>query len=712
MRKKFNPYVILFIILCILAIIPCFAENINEPIIIDGDEVEYSAGAESVIAEGNVVVKFRGTLLNCDKIEVNTKTKDAQAVGNVHLQDERGVLEADNLNYNFQTKRGVLQDAKLRSTPYYFTGKSIKREGEEEYVSTDGHFSTCNYTDPHYRIRAKRVVIFPGDKIVAYSNSLRWLKIPFFYVPVYSHSLKDPFMKVQFKVGKKSTWGPYILSSWRTGINENATLRLYLDRRERLGTAEGFGLNYNAGVLGGGDFKAYYTQERPSRLDEALNQEYQRYLLRLRHMCELDDRTRLALEYYRIKDERMEVDPDAQFLSEYFYREYEKDIQPKSYLSLTHSFSNSNISMLVQKRTNRWYDDGIEKLPEIFYDLPSYRIGQSRFYYKNQTKLSNLTKKYTAPSALDDDVNRVDTYNQITVPGKLAFLDVAPNVGIRETFYSKDINGESFSPRTIFYTGVDVGTRFYRTYDAGNGFFGRGVEKIRHVIIPTIKYAYIHEPTVVPSKLQAFDELDTINGDNRFTLELENKLQTKIDENVVDLVIFRVTSDYIMYSKKDNLSRAQDRFTDFIFDLEFTPFSWLRMEADATYDHRTDYFETANFDSCIILGEGRTIGLGHRYERGENKELTGQLIWQINPKWILGIYERYQFGDFLQQGFKEQEYTVSRDLHCATIEFAYNMRKQNDGTREESFWCRFNIKVFKESEFDYAQAYHVPKQAQ
>ncbi|MFH1339152.1 MAG: LPS assembly protein LptD, partial [Candidatus Omnitrophota bacterium] len=485
-------------------------------------------------------------------------------------------------------------------------------------------------------------------------------------------------------------------------------LRLYLDWRQRWGTAEGFGLNYDTIDLGRGDFKFYYTQERRTDADQRLKQEFQRYLVRFRHLWDVDSKTQLTAQYYRIQDNRKGwYGEEADFLRDYFYREYEKETRPRSYLLLTRSLPNSNINMLVDKRTNRWYGNTVEKLPEISYDLPGYQAFDGPLYFKNRTIFSNLD--YADSGAA---VVRLDSYNQLTLPSKFMFVDVSPYLGLRETGYSRDKDGSPIAPRTTFYTGADMSTRFFRTFNVVNDFLGMNINRLRHVITPRVQYSYVHEPTVSPSKLQTFDDIDSINGDNRFTLELENKLQTKREENPVDLAIFRVSSDYIMYSKKYGVPKSQDRFTDFLFDLELTPYSWLRMEADAAYDHRNDYFSTVNFDNWFNVGEGRSFALGHRYQRKGGKEMTSQLVWPINPKWSFRGYWRYQFartGDY-RTGLREQEYTISRDLHCATIDVTLNRKKVVEGKTDLSVWFLFNLKIFKESEFDYKQSYHPPKQ--
>ena len=682
------------------------AQNIDEPIIIDGDTVEYSADAKEIIAQGNVVVTYEDAQMNADKIVVNNQTKEVVATGNVRLQDSRGILEAEKLIYNFQTSRGDILQAKMRSSPYYYFGETFQRVGEDEYIVKDGYFSSCNYDHPHYRMKSKKIEMFPGDKIIAHSNTAYWMNFPFFYFPKYSHSLKDPFMKVQFKAGKTSDWGPYLLSAWRSDLNENARLRFYFDWRQRWGTAQGFGLNYDTNCVGKGDYKFYYTNERRHEETGELKQEFQRYLVRLRHMWDIDEATKLTAQYYRIQDNRRGWHSDADFLQDYFYREYETDTRPRSYLLVNRALPNSSISMLLEGRTNRWYGNTVERLPEVTYDLPSYKIGQigrSQFYFNNQTKFSNLAYADSGAAVI-----RFDSDNKFLLSRKVAFVDISPYARIRETVYSRDNQGSPISPRTTFYTGIDMSTKFYRIFNLVTNFLGLDINHLRHIITPTITYGYTHDPTVSSSKLQQFDSIDSIASDNRFTLTLENKLQTKRKEKTCDLAIFRVSSDYIMYSKAASISKGQDRFTDFILDLELTPFAWLRMEAEATYNHRQDYFSTVNLDSWLTLSDERKFGLGHCYSRGLSKEMTYQSIWRINPKWKFRVYGRYSFMR-TNGGLREQEYTIFRDLHCGILEISFNRKKKAQAKTDKSIFVGFNLKIFKESEFDYVQSYHPPK---
>ncbi|MFH1578244.1 MAG: OstA-like protein [Candidatus Omnitrophota bacterium] len=676
------------------------------PVVVDGDKVEYFAESNEVVAEGNVIVTYADARMTCEKIVVNTQTKDLIATGNVRLQDPQGILETDKLVYNFETKKGNIIPGKLRSSPYYYFGDTAQRESESLYTVKDGFFSSCNYDQPHFRVQSKRVEVYPNDKVIARSNVLYWYNVPFFYLPRYTHDLKDPFWKVQFKAGKTSDWGLYLLSIWRHDINENVRLKLYLDWREEWEFAEGFGINYNTVNYGKGDFKVYYTKERRWHDDQAFHQEFQRYFGRLRHQWDINDNTQLTAQYYRIEDGRRGWH-STNFLRDYFYEEYEKDSMPESYVLTSYTQPYWNLNMIVQKRTNRWYSTA-EKLPEITFNFSDHQIGESPFYFENNSTLASLNNKYATPSPLDDDVVKFDTYNQLTMPIRFMFIEFSPYSGIRETYFSKDDAGETLTPRTTFYSGIDMSTKVYRVFNLVTNFWGLNIDKLRHVIAPEVKFKYIHEPTVSPLRVAKFG--DGINGDNRVSVALENKLQTKRDGNITDIASLRVSSDYIMYSKSSGFSKGQDRFTDFLFELSLVPFAWLRMSADATYNHRNDYFSSVSFDNTLTFGSV-SLGLGHRYSRGESKEMTTELNWRINPKWQLRVYERYEFGSFgsHRRGLREQEYTVIRDLHCATIELTFNRKKKYEAKTDVSFWCIFNLRIFRESEFDYAhQEYHPP----
>jgi hypothetical protein len=688
-----------------------FAQDKNTgPVTVNGDTVEYSTENKMVTATGNVEVLYKGTRLTCKKITVNTETKDSSAEGDVRLEDEKGIIECSKMTYNFQTKAGTLIDADFRSNPYFGRAEKIVKINDAEFIALDANMSTCNFDKPHYRIKSKKIDFFPNDKVTLKGGSVHIGRIPVSYLPQYIQSLKDSQMHVQLMPGSRKTWGAYLLSAWRYNITENIKGRIYLDFREKLGLASGFGVNYITRQFGKGDFKFYYTDEKPKDLPQANLSEFQRYFTRLRHKWDIDARTNLTAEYYKIADEkRKHLDPQYEFLKDYFYREYEKNSQPLSYVLFNHNFNYSSINVLMQKRTNSWFDQ-LDKLPEVRYALSTLRLGETPLYFESSNSLANFNKKPETLPVTPDEVNvtRIDTLNKLSLPHKLAFLEFSPFIASRQTFYDKGLDGSSSLIRTIFYTGLNVNTKFYRIFNVKSNFLGMDINGLRHIITPSIKYAYNHEPTISGSKLKKIDSVDEILRSNAIAFELSNKLQTKRNDQAVDFADFRVTGLYDFYTINALTNeKAGGSFTDFIFNLNILPYSWMRLDSDATYKPQGDYFSTVNYDVNFNFGEERSLGFGQRYQRKGSNEITSGLNWRLTPKWKFSIFERYNIGHdpALKRGLREQEYSLSRDLHCWTMNISFNI-KESEGS---SIWLIFKLKAFPEIGFEFDQSYHAPK---
>lgn len=688
-------------------------EKKQEPIIVNGDIVEYSADSKEVIATGNVKVIYKGATLTCQKLTVNTQTKEGVAEGNARLEDERGVIEGPRIIYNFETKIGTMVDSDFRANPYFGKAKKVEKVSDIEFIALKGYATTCSLDKPHYRIKSKQINMFPKDKIQTKGDTFYLGNTPLLYLSQYNRSLKDPLMHVQFMPGKSRNWGPFLLSAWRFNLTEHINGRIYLDYRTNLGVAEGFGANYTTPGFGKGDFKYYYTQERDHNLDKQNRRprEFERYFIRSRHKWDIDEQTNLISEYYKFVDsKRVIAGTEYNFLKDYFFREYEKDSQPLSYTLIHHSFRYSSLDLLLEKRTNRWYTQ-TEKLPEIKYSLPSIQIGETPFYFENSSSYANLNLKHSVPSPAGDDVteNKFDTTNKFTLPMKVAFIQFNPFVSAANSF-SDNIEGAYH--RTLqanFSSGSDMSTKFYRIINVKSNFLGMDINKLRHIVTPSIAYSVNKNSTMQASKARFGGGASTASSSA--ALSLSNKLQTKRKDQGVDLADFLVTNTYTIKPKTGD--KRGSSLSDFLFKLKLLPYSWLSIDADTTYKHsgsQSDQnykrFSNANYDINLDFGGERSFGFGQRYQRKGSNEITYNLKWRLNPKWKFSIYQRRLrgHGQNVNRGLKEQEFSFTRDLHCWTMDITYNGTKGKGST----IWLLFRIKAFPEMEFGFDQSYHKP----
>ena len=709
--RQFNlPVFILALVFVLCAGLIFAQENKESPIIINGDNVEYATEKNEITALGNVRVEYQGTRLNCDKLTVNTVTKETIAEGSVVIEDSKGEMHGEKVLYNFNSKRGRVLKGNFASPPFFGTASTLVISGQDQFSGKACEASTCSFDHPHYHMKARDVTVIPGDKIQTASDTLYIGNTPFLFVPRLNHSLRDPFMHVILTPGHGGDWGPFLLSAWRCNLSESVSGRVYLDYREKLGFSEGFGTNYK-GPLGRGDLKVYYTDEHPTELQPKRDEVFNRYFGRLRHKWDINDETNFVGEYYRLVDEkRTELGGNFNVLKDYFPKEYQADSVPLSYAQFHHSLGRSSINVLVQERSASWINQ-LAKEPEVVYTLPDIELGDTPLYVQDTTQAANLHQTFAtpSPSTANYDADRFDTYNQVSLPFKAGILELSPFVGLRNTYYSTDVNEGSVGPRTVFYTGSGVSTKFYRIFETPPRFLGMDVTGIRHVVTPSLAYQFNPEPTISSTLLKQFDTLDAIGAVNSVLISLSNKLQTKRGASVVDFLDLRAQTYYI-FRDMDPLSRVvtKDGLSDTLdLNLEFQPWNWVRFDADSKYGWHTEKFSEANSDINFQVAPDRSVGIGERWVTRQGTEVVAGSDWRIDPKWLFHVYERVLVRSTADRrsGLIRQDYGFTRDLHCWLMDFTYSFEKEHGHT----IWFVFRLKAFPQNEIRLSESYLPPR---
>jgi hypothetical protein len=408
---------------------------------------------------------------------------------------------------------------------------------------------------------------------------------------------------------------------------------------------------------------------------------------------------------------------DKDVIKDYFYYEYEEmGDNPDNYLSVITQKDDYSTEFLVRKRFDNFLTV-VERLPEYRFDIPNYRVTQALpIYYKGSGSGVYLNETFNKNTYLtgqkDLGTIRVDIYNQVGYAAKFfRSLNIMPYAGTEDTYYSRNKWGDTNLIRAAFVGGVDASIKFYRVYDINTDYLGLDIHKIRHVITPTAKYYYTHQPTISPDNLTQFDSIDSLDKRNGILLSLENKLQTKRLKGEtmqsVDLATFIISSDYAFTLKKSNAAYKYQKFKTVDLQLELVPYPWLYGLAKMSVDTKRCAVQTESFDIVGSGGDKWSLGIGHRYENvvsGKSNNLTFAGEYRINDKWKVRGYHRFD----VKKSFEEIEYTVYRDLHCWIGEFTYNIKKQGGGT-DNTFWIAFRLKAFPDTPIGLKRTLYRPR---
>lgn len=662
-------------------------EEDKSPVELNGDLIEFLHAENKMIATGHVVMTKGDTRLTCDRVEFFRDTKMTVADGHVVLSTPTGKISGDHLTYNFDKMSGEFMGAKIFADPYYGAGQKVSKIDEHRIQMARGYLTTCDLDKPHFRLFSKKVDVYPGDKMIARSVRMIVGNVPLAYIPRFSQALDDRKPRVIYTPGYTKEWGAFLLQDWRLYFNDNVKGHLRLDYREKRAFAPGLDLNYKTPNKGEGFVRLYYMNElTPQRkhfwqLKTGKTIYAERFRAEWRHKWTIDDKTEALWQYSVVHD-------DA-FIKDYFKREYQKDPNPPTFFLITRTLPKGALSFRMDKRINR-YSSSVERLPEIQYNFFNQALGETGFYLNSADTYSNLSGKDASPTEIRRETMRVDSDNKLSYPMKVGFIEFTPNVGQRETYYSKTKDIAQYDVvRSAFSTGADLSAKFYKVYDSHTKLWGMEINRLRHIITPAIAYQYRHKPTLSSDVLDSFDAVDSLTRDHFIGLSLENKWQTKRQGTSVDLL-------RVLWSSPFNLKEhiGKGSFDTVRSDIEFKPVDWLTFHSDTAYDPHRELLSSANFDLYVNNGEKWTLGFGKRYSFDSDDQITTDFKMKVNPKWTVRFYERFDINKGLQ---KAQEFTVTRDLHEWEMEVNFNeIRGQGS-----ELWLVFRLKAFPEMTLDF-----------
>jgi LPS-assembly protein len=210
----------------------------NAKMLVEANELVYNTVKNTVSAEGNVRIYYKGRTLEADRVVYDRNTGRIYAEGHVKLTERDGtVIHAEQLDLTDDFKNGFIESLRVETPPHkyvspppamypfsaigaegLFTGTyksyfSAPRAERIEGVTTvfdRGTYTACEPCKdnpdkpPLWRVRAKRIIHNNDEKMIYYEDAdLEFLNIPVAYTPF----LSSPDPSVTRKSGLLS---PYL----------------------------------------------------------------------------------------------------------------------------------------------------------------------------------------------------------------------------------------------------------------------------------------------------------------------------------------------------------------------------------------------------------------------------------------------------------------------------------------------------------------------
>ncbi len=697
MKLKGSPF--FYVAVCLVSVFVFFgtgfaatpldivqAKEGDTPIEVAADNLEYVKNEKKIIAKGNVVIVYQAAKLTADYVEVYTDTKKAYAEGHVTIFNQGGMLRGEKVFYNFKTHQGSFPNGTAIQYPWFGYAEQMDQVSKDKVQLYNALLTTCplDAGDPHYEVTAKRAIVYPGDRFIAYDvkfkifgHTVFWL--PYLNIPL---DLDDPPLTLQ--PGHSTDWGWYMLSSKTFSLTKNINLRLHADYYSKRGFGGGGDVFYGFETLRTtGIVKLYGIQDRYSPASSNINSEGQdnpyrdrqkknRYRISVRNRTDFDDYSSVILQYHKFSDEF--------FLHDFFEQEYRAEIQPRSYGVITRNTERLGLFAHANVQTNNFYDT-TEALPQLRFDWNRQRIGRSKLFYESQTGAANF-KKISASDDTTEEAWRFDTFHELSLPFRWNEVQIVPSVGLRPTYYSSHKDGGA-KVRFNASAGIDFKTQYARTYDWSGELLGMEFNKIRHIAEPSIGFHDTESFGPKVKKLYQFDPIDELGDRREMVIGLENRIQTKRlykgEMKRVDVVSLNT---YLFFNAKTDRPGIEEMvgFTTFRTEVTFRPYDWLAFELENDFNLKSMEVDVSNFDLILSYKDRFSILLGHRYVADvgpmqSSNQVVVDVNVKLNSRWEAGGYARAE----LSKGHLEEwELRMTRDLSCGWfLDLGLNVRNDD-----------------------------------
>jgi len=174
----------------------------SEKMFVEATELRYNDEKDTVSAEGNARVYYRGRVLEADRVIYDRKTGRVYAEGHAKLTETNGtVLNADRFDLTDDFRDGFIESlrADTKDKTHFSAARAERIEGDTT-VFDKGSYTACSACKgdpdrpPLWRVRAKRIIHKNDEEMIYYEDaSLEFLGIPIAYVPFFS--APDPSVK-------------------------------------------------------------------------------------------------------------------------------------------------------------------------------------------------------------------------------------------------------------------------------------------------------------------------------------------------------------------------------------------------------------------------------------------------------------------------------------------------------------------------------------
>lgn len=511
---------------------------------------QYNQTTGEVVAKDGVMVWRAGTIYHGDTITYNSIT-GAMSGHNVISGMNAGSPGMPGMSGG----SAIINGGAPKSTGMvFFRAEDFHSEGklENRLNATNVSFTSHDVQNPNYRLGAKELTVYPGDRLELKTIKVYSGNTPFFWFPKVTKSLNTD-SGYRFSPGYQSRWGAFLLQQYATVIGDHTYARYRFDLRSKRGVGAGvdfISLRHRNNIQNFSGLKFYAVNDTGANTNVTGSTRYPvssaRYRLNFQHRIYLPgpDVSTWYLDFDLNKIS------DVHFYEDFFFNDFRTNREPDNLVSLIKTNDSYVATLMAKFKMNDFYRT-TTRLPELSVDFTRRPLWNTGIFHQGtisagiynevvgkqeQAELLRLqglgagglagvigdplgtaSTSYLsligAPrgsvltaagvgqglglitSRLQEPgFARFNTYHELLYPKTyFGWLNVTPRIGAGVTSYGSidgSVNGQTSFTRGIFHLGLDVSFKLTKTWSNVQSHT-LGLDGLRHVFQPFLNYSYL-----------------------------------------------------------------------------------------------------------------------------------------------------------------------------------------------------------------------------
>ena len=499
------------------------------------DSIIYSAGSGTAFLFGDSHVKYQNMDLQAERIYMSLDSSLVHATGAIKdsltnkpegtpvFQMGSDTYESDTMAFNFKTKKGLIQQVYTEQQDGFLTSELSKRGAEGELYLQHGRYTTCDEPHPDFYLALSRAKVRPGKDVVfgpAYlvvCDVPLPLAIPYGFFP-FTKSYSSGFIMPTY--GDETDRGFYLRDGgYYFAISDKMDLKI-------------LGEIFTKGSWG---ISAASNYRKRYRYNGSFYFNYQNSVSGEKNMPDYSKSTSFKIQWHHAQDSKSNPYTTLSASVNFATSSFEPNNLTSMYnpQRLTQSTRTSSVSfgtrfsslnMSVNSSMNieqNMRDSSMSvRLPELTVNVTSFypfkrkkMVGKERWYEKISVsytgRLSNSisTKEdqLLKSSLAKDWRNGMQHVIPVSATFSLfKYINITPSINFTDRMYlkrvmrswdtaaQKEVNDTTFGFYNVYDWNLSLRaqTKLYGFYKPLKFLFGDRVEKIRHVMTPSVSLTY------------------------------------------------------------------------------------------------------------------------------------------------------------------------------------------------------------------------------